>query len=247
MSTYRNTHVTPSVRAANLLKTALASSPESNAPHTTAVISEAHALIAGEEPYLEKHTSDLLVPQSHLDGMGLSDAEVRGAWTSLLNATGDTDWAQLYADGKTQDRLGSAMCSGAYEAVVLQNFALMAKPARVLEIGVFTGTATLALALLPTVKQIVALDVEPYLKGFCEPFWASAGVSDKIDFKIALALETLATMSKSGCEPFDLVFIDADKPSYRAYVQALLDLGLLSEDGVILAVRCSSLVALAVA
>ncbi|KWU44025.1 S-adenosyl-L-methionine-dependent methyltransferase, partial [Rhodotorula sp. JG-1b] len=147
----------------------------------------------------------------------------------------ETDWARLKDDSRTNFELGAGMCSGPYEAVVLQNLALMQRTRSVLEIGVFTGTATLALALVPSVTEIVALDIEPYLKETVEPYWNRAGVLDKIDFRIAPALESLAALAKAKHEPFDLVFIDADKPSYKAYVQAVLEGDLLSADGVILA------------
>jgi hypothetical protein len=94
----------------------------------------------------------------------------------------------------------------------------------------------LALALVPSITQVVALDIEPYLETFNRPYWTRAGVSSKIDFRIAPALESLAKLKEEGHEGFDLVFIDADKPSYRAYVEQVLELGLLKENGVILAV-----------
>lgn len=146
---------------------------------------------------------------------------------------------------------------------MLQQLALLLKPKKILEIGVFTGTATvrffhhcpslrsvlvlilscvqLALALLPSVESITALDIEDYLPSFVEPFWKRAGVASKIDFRIAPALESLDELIAAKDQTFDLVFIDADKPGYRAYVENILDGGLLSADGVILAVSSVSL------
>ncbi|GAA5987850.1 hypothetical protein JCM10908_007244 [Rhodotorula pacifica] len=240
MPTYqtKTTGGTPITRAAALLETALAStdgttstlSPTSRGSSSSA-LKEAQALIAGSEDYLERNTSELIVPRSH----AVSEQEVRTVWNYLLRTTQETDWVQVKDAGKTKYELGAGMCSGPYEAVVLQNLALLQRTQSVLEIGVFTGTATLALALLPSVKEVVALDIEPYLKETVEPYWARAGVLDKIDFRIAPALETLAALSEAKHAPFDLIFIDADKPSYKAYVQAVLDGGLLGENGVILA------------
>jgi len=116
----------------------------------------------------------------------------------------------------------------------------MLKPTSILEIGVFTGTATLALALLPSVQHITALDIEPSLSTFVKPSWERAGVSSKIDFRIAPALDSLKQLTTEGHSGFDMVFIDADKPGYRGYVEQVLQGGLLKEGGVILAVRSLS-------
>ena len=138
----------------------------------------------------------------------------------------------------------------------MQQFALLQQPKRVLEIGIFTGTATvslgscihglnldlmlvcpqLALALVSSVQTIVGLDIEPFLEKFARPFWERAGVSNKIQTVVAPATDTLQRMKKDGMEPFDLVFIDADKPSYGDYVKLLFELDLVSEKGVVLAV-----------
>lgn len=239
MPTYQTkiTGGTALTRAARLLGSALTTS--SDATSTTggrgsslSALQEAHALISGQEDYLERNSSELIIPRSHAK----SENEVRAVWNDLLEMTQETDWTRLKDESRTKFELGAGMCSGAYEAVVLQNLALLQRTRSVLEIGVFTGTATLALALVPSVTDIVALDIEPYLKETVEPYWNRAGVLDKIDFRIAPALDSLAALAEAKHAPFNLVFIDADKPSYKAYVQAVLDGGLLSADGVILAV-----------
>ncbi|GAA6008876.1 hypothetical protein JCM10207_001754 [Rhodosporidiobolus poonsookiae] len=227
--TTKHTGGTPHTRAAALLSTALSSLDPSHPSY--AALSEAHTLVAGEEDYLEKHSSGLIVPSTH----GVGADEVREVWEELLKATEETDWKALKDEGKTKWELGAGMCSGEFEAVVLQNLALMAKSTSVLEIGVFTGTATLALALLPSVTHITALDLEPYLPVFVAPYWTRAGVASKIDFRIAPALDSLRALSDEKHSGFDFVFIDADKPGYESYVRAILELGLLREGGVILA------------
>jgi caffeoyl-CoA O-methyltransferase len=90
------------------------------------------------------------------------------------------------------------------------------------------------------VKNITALDIEEFLPSFVEPFWSQAGVASKIDFRVAPALESLEKLVAEKNEGFDLVFIDADKPGYQAYVEKILKGGLLKEGGVILAVSCLS-------
>ncbi|GAA5910374.1 O-methyltransferase [Sporobolomyces salmoneus] len=224
-----NTGGTPATRITSLLASSL-STIESTSP-AYAALEEAHKISAGQEKYLEEMTGDLIVPKSHQ----VAKEEVEKVWIELLRKTETTDWKELKAQGKTQWELSVGMCSGAYEAVVLQQLALLLRPKSVLEIGVFTGTATLALALLPSVKHITALDIEEYLPSFVQPFWTRAGVPSKIDFRISPALESLDKLIAEGHEGFDLVFIDADKPGYRAYVERILEGGLLREGGVVLA------------
>lgn len=111
---------------------------------------------------------------------------------------------------------------------------------RILEIGVFTSTTTVALALLPFVERIVALDIEPYLVEFAKPFYDKAKVSDKIDFRIGNAIKTLEDLESKG-EGFDMVFIDADKGGYWSYYDKIMNSKtLLNKDGVIIAVSTSS-------
>ncbi|BGP25189.1 caffeoyl-CoA O-methyltransferase [Rhodotorula toruloides] len=216
-------------RAPTLLSAALSHLDASSPAH--APLLEAHTVVSQLEPYAEKYSSELIVPRRH----AVEEEEVKKVWEDLLRQTDLTDWVSLHKQGETKFLLGSVMCSGAYEAVVLQTFAAMMKAEKVLEIGVFTGTATLALALVPTVKQVIALDIEPYLSRFNTPFWDRGGVSDKIDFRIAPALESLDKLKNEGHEGFDLVFIDADKEGYSEYVRKVVEEGLLKEDGVIFA------------
>lgn len=106
-----------------------------------------------------------------------------------------------------------------------------------LEIGVFTGYSSLAVAeALPADGRIVACDVSDEWTQIARRYWARAGVDGRIDLRLAPALDTLSDLTASG-ERFDLAFVDADKENMEAYYQALLQLvrpgGLIAVDNVL--------------
>jgi len=95
-----------------------------------------------------------------------------------------------------------------------------------IEVGVFTGYSSLAVALaLPDDGRIVACDISEDYTSVAEPFWADAGVRNKIDLRIAPATETLDAMIDAGeSGRYDFAFIDADKPGYLDYFERCLKL-----------------------
>ena len=97
---------------------------------------------------------------------------------------------------------------------------------RTLEVGVFTGYSSLAVALaLPEDGSIVACDISEEYTVIARRYWREAGVEHKIDLRIAPAIETLDQLCASGHGgSFDFAFIDADKPSYPAYFERCLEL-----------------------
>jgi caffeoyl-CoA O-methyltransferase len=101
---------------------------------------------------------------------------------------------------------------------------------RVLEIGVFTGYSSLSLARgLPEGGRVVALDVDPRTTAVARRYAEEAGLADRIEYRVGPALETLASLDGS----FDLVFVDADKPNYLNYYEAVLPK--LADGGLIVA------------
>jgi caffeoyl-CoA O-methyltransferase len=102
-----------------------------------------------------------------------------------------------------------------------------------LEIGVFTGYSSLSVALsLPPGGRIVACDVSEEYTRVARRYWARAGVADKIDLRLAPALQTLDRLLADGAaESFDFAFIDADKEAYRDYYERCL--ALLRRGGVL--------------
>ena len=105
-----------------------------------------------------------------------------------------------------------------------------------LEVGVFTGYSSLAVALvLPADGRIVACDVSEKWTAIARKYWAEAGVAGKIDLRIAPALSTLDELIESGrADSFDFAFIDADKTHYLSYYERALTLvrsgGLIAVD-----------------
>lgn len=95
-----------------------------------------------------------------------------------------------------------------------------------IEIGVFTGYSALITALaLPADGRIIACDISAEWTSIAKPFWAAAGVSEKIDLRLAPATETLSELIKSGgSNQFDFAFIDADKTGYDDYFELTLEL-----------------------
>ena len=93
-----------------------------------------------------------------------------------------------------------------------------------LEIGVFTGYSSLAVALaLPSDGRITACDVSEQWTAIARKYWKEAGVAQKIQLHIAPALATLDKLIASGqVGHFDFVFIDADKENYLNYYERSL-------------------------
>ena len=108
-----------------------------------------------------------------------------------------------------------------------------------IEVGVFTGYSSLAIALaLPEDGRIVACDVNPQYTSVAEKFWVSAGVREKIDLRIGPAKDTLLKLINAGLTgTFDFAFIDADKINYDHYYELCLQLirpgGLITVDNVL--------------
>jgi caffeoyl-CoA O-methyltransferase len=108
-----------------------------------------------------------------------------------------------------------------------------------LEIGTFTGYSALCVALaLPADGRLTACDVSEEYTAVARRYWARAGIADKIDLRLAPAVETLdALLAKGRAGTYDFAFIDADKSSYDAYYERALALlrpgGLVVVDNVL--------------
>ncbi len=110
---------------------------------------------------------------------------------------------------------------------------------RALEIGTFTGYSTLAVAAaLPEDGHLVACDISEEWTAIAQHYWREAGISHKIDLRLAPALTTLADLKiESDADYFDFAFIDADKLNQLAYYEHSLRLvrpgGLITIDNVL--------------
>jgi predicted O-methyltransferase YrrM len=97
---------------------------------------------------------------------------------------------------------------------------------RCIEVGTFTGYSSTAVALaLPEDGQIICCDVSEEWTSLARKYWAEAGVTGKVDLRIAPAAETLDQLLAGGQEStYDFAFVDADKAGYDAYYERLLRL-----------------------
>jgi caffeoyl-CoA O-methyltransferase len=101
---------------------------------------------------------------------------------------------------------------------------------RILELGTFTGYSSISMAsALPPDGRIITCDVDPEATAIARRYMDESGHGDKIEIKLGPALGTISTLEG----PFDIVFIDADKPNYEAYYEAVLPL--LAENGLVIA------------
>jgi predicted O-methyltransferase YrrM len=118
----------------------------------------------------------------------------------------------------------------------MQLLARLTGARRALEVGVFTGYSSLAVALaMPDDGRLVACDVSEEWTSIARRYWAEAGVAGKIDLRLAPATETLAGLVAAGeAGTYDFAFVDADKGNYATYYERALELlrpgGLIAVD-----------------
>ncbi len=110
---------------------------------------------------------------------------------------------------------------------------------RCIEVGTFTGYSALAVMLaLPPDGRLIACDVNEKSTAVARRYWQEAGVAERIDLRLAPAVETLdALIAAGGAGTYDFVFIDADKTNYDSYYERALTLlrpgGLIAVDNVL--------------
>jgi len=121
------------------------------------------------------------------------------------------------------------MMVGQLEGYLLAELVRLSGATRVLELGTFTGYSSVSMALaLPAGGRVITCDVNEETTAVARRYAEEAGVADRIDFRLGPALETVAGLDG----PFEVIFIDADKPNYVNYYEATLPL--LADDGVMI-------------
>ena len=89
---------------------------------------------------------------------------------------------------------------------------------RILEIGTLGGYSAIWLArALPEGGRLVTLEADPAFGEVARANIARAGLADRVEIKVARAQDTMPELIEAGVDPFDLIFIDADKPSTPDY------------------------------
>ncbi|MDG5492820.1 O-methyltransferase [Psychroserpens sp. SPM9] len=128
-----------------------------------------------------------------------------------------------------QKILQPIMLSGPYQGRVLSMISKLIRPQKILELGTFTGYATLCLAEgLPSDGEIHTIDVNEELVDFQRKYFDRSEYGSQIHQHLGNALDIIPEFDIT----FDLVFIDADKPNYVNYFHLIIDK--LNSGGIIL-------------
>lgn len=151
----------------------------------------------------------------------------------LEKETNQVDWDSVYENGQTQIRLEKEMVSGGVEGQFLNMLVAITNTKRILEVGSFTGYASLAMAeALPEDGKLIACEYDDFAATFAKKQCNSSPHGNKIEILIGEAIVSLHKLSTAG-DSFDLVFIDADKENYFNYYTTILEKNLVKIGGLI--------------
>lgn len=122
------------------------------------------------------------------------------------------------------------------QGILLRMLVAALAPKLVVEVGTFTGYSALCMAqALPKGGRLLCCDVSDEWTSVGKPYWGRAGVADRIDLRIAPALETINGLPAN--EEIDFAFLDADKCNYVQYFEAIIPKlrtnGLIAADNVL--------------
>ncbi len=96
---------------------------------------------------------------------------------------------------------------------------------RILEVGTLGGYSAIWLARgLGDGGRLVTAELQPHHAEVARANLERAGLADRVEVRVGPAAQTLRALAREGAEPFDLVFIDADKSGYAEYFALVLDL-----------------------
>jgi len=182
------------------------------------LLTEAHAVGAMTEEYC--------LAMSNLEGP---------AMTAIRLKMMSTDWPAEWEAKKTMFAYGEEMSTDPLEAQFLKALVAMKSPRRILEVGMFTGYGASAMLEGCPGTKVVSLEIDPYLKTWVHDCLDSIPLSEEggptyashHEVVVGPALDTLLSLPIS--EPFDLIFVDANKSEYQRYVEILMERGLLAD------------------
>jgi predicted O-methyltransferase YrrM len=152
---------------------------------------------------------------------------------SLWTAVDDYfDGALLPSDATLDAALEAAEAAGLPSINVAPNqgrllafLARMQRARRILEVGTLGGYSTIWMArALPADGRLISLEVDPKHAEVARANLVNAGVGDVADVIVGPALETLPKLAADGAGPFDMIFIDADKPNNAEYFSWAVEL-----------------------
>ena len=163
---------------------------------------------------------------------------------AYLNRIGEPEHPVLQAlRGRTQNHRLSKMALAREQAALLTWLARLIRAERYLEVGVFTGYSSTAMALaLPEHARITACDISVTFTDIARETWRQAGVEHKTELHLQPALLTLDVLIAQGLKnTYDMALIDADKPPTPQYYERCLQLvrsgGIIAIDNVLLGGR----------
>ncbi|MGF1427631.1 DUF2218 domain-containing protein [Kitasatospora sp. LaBMicrA B282] len=141
----------------------------------------------------------------------------------LLNHCTPAD--EVLHDLATSTREGAPRSAGMQvahdEGVLLTMLTKLVGARFAVEVGTFTGYSTLCIARgLAADGRVLTCDTSEEWTALAHPAWEQAGVADRIDLKLAPAIETLRALPADAV--IDIAFIDADKEGYRAYYEEIV-------------------------
>ncbi|MGW7380677.1 DUF2218 domain-containing protein [Streptomyces sp. NPDC054794] len=157
-----------------------------------------------------------------IDGAELEPvAPVVGDYLLSHHTPADDILTELAVATRTATGEAAQMQVSADEGTLLTMLTRLTGARFAVEVGVFTGFSTLCIARgLADDGRLLACDVSEEWAAIGRPYWERAGVADRIDLRIAPALETLRALDT---EPvIDIAFIDADKVNYPAYYEEIV-------------------------
>jgi caffeoyl-CoA O-methyltransferase len=140
---------------------------------------------------------------------------------------------------ETEDHPQAGLQTSPEQGQFLHLMARLVGARKTLEIGVFMGySATWVALALPTGGKVVACDRSEEYTARARQTWREAGVEDRIDMRLGVALDTVKGLLANGeAGSYDMVFIDADKTNYDNYYECALELlrrgGLIAIDNVL--------------
>ena len=131
-----------------------------------------------------------------------------------------------------------AISVSASQGKLLQLLARLMGARRILELGTLAGFSGIWMArALPADGRLVTIEMDPAHVEVAKRSFDKAGIAARVEIRLGAALDILPDLAREGAEPFDMVFIDADKGNYAAYLDWAIRLarpgGLIIADNVV--------------